>query len=189
MLKKMYDKLGGQVNKRYATPLLAVLFFIEAIFFVPVDPLLILFCLENRKKAIWFATVATIASVLGGILGYFIGFKFWDIFGKKLISFITTEQTFNHIKDQYAIYEVWAVLIAGFTPLPYKAVTLTAGFCKLPLIPFIFCSFIARGARFFAVAIVIKIWGTSIKKFIDKYFNMLALLFMLLVVIAVFLLR
>lgn len=189
MLKKLYDKLSCQVDKPYATPLLAVLFFIEAIFFVPVDPLLILFCLENRKKALWFATVATIASVLGGILGYIIGFKFWDLFGKKLISFITTEKTFNSIREQYAAYEIWAVLLAGFTPFPYKAVTLTAGFCKLPIIPFIFCSFIARGARFFTVALVIRIWGASIKKFIDRYFNLLALLFVLLIIVAVFLLR
>ena len=177
--------MGTQVHKSYATPLLAILFFIEAIFFVPVDPLLILFCLENRKKSIFFATVATISSVIGGAVAYYIGFQFWEMFGKKLIGLVTSEKTFEHIKTQYELYESWAVLIAGFTPLPYKAVTLTAGFCKLPFVPFIVYSFIARGARFFLVAITIKIWGAAIKNFIDKYFNLLAIIFILLVILTV----
>ena len=182
MLKKIYNYFGTQVNRPYATYLLAFLFFLEAIFFVPVDPLLILFCLENRKRALFFATIATIASVLGGIVAYYIGYKFWDLFGKKLISMITTEETFSHIRNQYKDYESLAVLVAGFTPLPYKAVTITAGFCKLPFLPFLLYSFIARGARFFLVATVIRIWGSPIKKFIDRFFNLLALLFIILVI-------
>ncbi|MBT3456440.1 DedA family protein [bacterium] len=189
MLKKLYDWMGTHVNKPYGVPLLGLLFFIEAIFFVPVDPLLILFCLENRKKAMYFATVATIFSVLGGAAGYLIGWQFWDACGSKLIEFFTTPETFNHIKCQYEIYETWAVLIAGFTPLPYKAVTLTAGFCKLPFIPFLVCSLISRGARFFLVAIIIRIWGVKIKEFIDKYFNLLALVFAILVVGAIWIFK
>ena len=185
MLKKMYDWMGTQTNKSYSVPLLAVLFFVEAIFFIPVDPLLILFCIENRKKSLYFALVATIASVIGGACAYLIGWKFWDLFGKKLISMICTQETFENIRNRYEIYESWAVLIAGFTPLPYKAVTITAGFCKLPILPFLVCSLIARGARFFLVAIVIRIWGQAIKTFIDKYFNILALIFVVLVIGAI----
>ena len=189
MLRRLYDWMGRQVHKPYAMPLFSFLFFVEAIFFVPVDPLLILFCVENQKRSLYYAAIATISSVLGGAAAYYIGYEFWELFGKKLIAWATTPQTFEHIKLRYEQYESWAVLIAGFTPLPYKAVTLTAGFCKLPFVPFIFYSFISRGARFFLVAITIKIWGAAIKNFIDRYFNLLAILFILLVVGVVWLFK
>jgi membrane protein YqaA with SNARE-associated domain len=185
MLKALYDKLGRQVHSPYATPLLGVLFFIEAIFFVPVDPLLMLYCIENRSRALWYAAVATFASVLGGVAGYYIGFAIWETVGIRLVGLFFSTQQFNYAIEQFRHYEIWAVLIAGFTPLPYKAVTLAAGFCKLPLIPFIICSAIARGARFFLVAIIIQIWGAQIKEFIDRYFNILVVLFTLLVIVAV----
>jgi len=83
------------------------------------------------------------------------------------------------------LYQNWAVLIAGFTPLPYKAITISAGFCKLSIIPFIVCSIISRGARFFLIAGALYVWGARIKVFIDRYFNQLVLLFTILVVVSV----
>lgn len=169
--------MGKQVHKPYALSLLGTLFFIEAIFFVPVDPLLILFCIERRKQSLYLALIATLASVAGGICAYFIGFGIWESIGQKLVAMVLTQNTFDKVLSTFTTYQSWAVLIAGFTPLPYKAVTLAAGFCRLPLFPFIFNSFIARGARFFLVAGVIYIWGESIKEYIDRYFNILVLLF------------
>lgn len=182
MLKRAYDWMGTHVHTPYATPFLAALFFIESIFFIPVDPILMLFCLEDRRKSLYFAFVATIASVTGGIAAYFIGYAVWETFGQWLVALLFSQETFNNALRLYRDYESWAVLIAGFTPVPYKAVTLTAGFCKLPLIPFIVYSLIARGARFFLVASVIRIWGNEIKGFIDRYFNLLVVLFALLVI-------
>ena len=182
-LKRLYDWFGRQVHSPYATPLLIFLFFIEAIFFVPVDPLLILYCIEDRTKAFYYATLATLASVAGGIAAYYIGYAIWESVGQWLVHALFTQEQFDHAVHQYKLYESWAVLIAGFTPLPYKVVTLTAGFCKLPLVPFVVYSFISRGARFFLEAGIIRIWGAQIKEYIDRYFNLLVILFTALVII------
>lgn len=181
MLKKMYDWLGKQVHSPYAVPLLAILFFVEAIFFFPVDPILMLYCMEYQKRSLYFALVATVASVLGGITGYFIGAALWSTIGQVLVLHILSQATFDHAVEQFKEHQHWAVLIGGFTPVPYKAVTLGAGFCKLPLVPFIINSFISRGARFFLIAGIISIWGAQMKKYIDRYFNILAVLFVVLV--------
>lgn len=183
-LRRLYDWMGSFVDSPYGDWMLAAFFFIEAIFFFPSDPLLILFCVERQKKALYYATIATVSSVLGGIAGYYIGYSVWSLIGKNLVTLFTTQATFDHLCMQYRLYQNWAVLVAGFTPLPYKIVTLTAGFCKLPLLPFIACSCIARGARFYLVAGVIYIWGAKIKDLIDHYFNALVMIFMLLVILS-----
>ena len=189
VIRKVYDWMGQKAHSKRAIPWLSFLFFIEAFFFIPVDPLLILFCVENNKRSFFYATVATISSVLGGIFGYMIGNLMWQSIGSKLVSWIISEATFNQAVLKYKFYQNWAVLIAGFTPLPYKAVTLSAGFCNLPLAPFIIFSLIARGTRFFLIAGAIKIWGVQIKNFIDKYFNQLALFFVLIIILGFWLLK
>jgi len=181
-LKRMYYWCGQQVHTVYAVPLLAFLFFVEAIFFVPVDPLLILYCIEDRAQAFYFATVATLSSVAGGLMAYFIGYAIWESCGRVLVGLLFSPETFNQVVHSYEQYESWAVLIAGFTPIPYKAITLTAGFCKLPLIPFIIFSMIGRGARFYLIAFGIHFWGEKVKEYIDRYFNLLVIFFTLLVV-------
>lgn len=182
MLKKIYDWFGSKVHSKYADPFFCLLFFLEAIFLVPVDPILILYCLENRKRSLQYAAMATIASVIGGATGYFLGAFLWNTAGQQIldvsfIKYILPQETFFYLKGLYHRYTAWAILLSGFTPIPYKAATLSAGFCKLPLIPFILFSAIARGARFFLVAGLIKIWGVHIKWFIEKYFNLLATIF------------
>ena len=185
LIRRIYDWMGSKVTSAYATTWLATLFFIEAIFFIPVDPILILYCINNRNKSLLYATVATTASVAGGVVGYIIGSTAWECIGIHLVSWLISEQTFAHALATYKQYHIAAVLIAGFTPLPYKAITLSAGFCHLPFIPFVICSFISRGARFFLVAGIISIWGAGMKIFIDRYFNQLVVLFTLLIVISV----
>jgi membrane protein YqaA with SNARE-associated domain len=182
VLRRMYDWCGAQVHTQYAVPLLSFLFFIEAIFFVPVDPLLILYCIEMPSYSFFFATVATLSSVAGGAAAYLIGYTVWESFGQWLVHLLFSPATFEYAVLHYKKYEVLAVLIAGFTPLPYKAVTLTAGFCKLPIIPFLACSLIARGARFYLIALIIHLWGSAIKEYIDRYFNLFVASFALLVV-------
>ena len=173
--------MGQKVHSKYALPFLTFLFFIEAIFFVPVDPILALFCLENRKKSYWYATLATLGSVIGGIVAYLIGLYVWNTVGpqiihSKYVTYIIKPETFEYLCSQYNYYAHWAVLIAGFSPIPYKAATLTAGFCRISFIPFVLFSVIARGARFFLIAWVLKRWGKQIKKYIDRYFNLFVVL-------------
>lgn len=188
-IKNIYDWMGSKTKSSYATSWLSALFFIEAVFFIPVDPLLILFCIENRKKSLLYATIATFSSVLGGVFGYIIGFFLFNSIGIKLVTWIISEATFNNAVGYYKAYQNWAVFIAGFTPLPYKAITLSAGFCNLPVVPFVLCSLLSRGARFFLVAGLLRIWGGKVKYFIDRYFNQLVVLFVVLFVASLLFLR
>jgi membrane protein YqaA with SNARE-associated domain len=189
-VKQWYDWMGRQVHTIYATPVLILMFFIEAtVFLVPVDPLLILYCLEHRQRSMYYATVATSASVIGGIFGYGIGFLLWQTVGPLITTYLISAATFAQVVHWFTEYESLAVLIAGFTPVPYKAVTIGAGFCKLPLTPFVFYSIIARGARFFLLAAIIRIWGDQIKEYIDRYFNLLVILFVVVVVGSIWLIK
>ena len=185
-VRKIYDWMGSQVYSRYADITLGILFYLEAIFFIPTDPMLIMYCIERRDKAYYYATIATITSVLGGLTGYFIGYWFWHTMGQQIIhhpmvNYIMTPDTFSYLCNLYKQYEALAILAAAFTPIPYKAATLTAGFCNLSLMPFIIASLIGRGARFYLYAITISIWGKQIKQYIDRYFNLLVLCAMVLI--------
>lgn len=188
IIRKTYDWMESKTASSYAVFWLSFLFFIEAFFFIPVDPLLILFCINNSRRSIYYATIATLSSVAGGVFGYTLGALLWNGVGSKMVGFLISEAAFNSAILKYKLYQNWAVLIAGFTPLPYKAVTLSAGFCKLAIIPFILFSLISRGARFFLVAGAIRIWGPQIKGIIDQYFNQLVILFTLLIVLSFWLL-
>lgn len=189
-IRKIYDWMGSKVESPFADYWLAALFFIESSFFIiPVDPLLILYCVTRPTWSLYYASVATMASVCGGIFGYMIGACMWKTLGLFLVKWIISEATFSGIVAKYKLYQNWAVLIAGFTPVPYKAVTISAGFCNLDLVPFILYSTIARGARFFLVAGAIRIWGVQIKGFIDRYFNQLVIAFVVIVALSIWVLK
>ena len=184
-IRNVYDWMGKKAHSPHGLVWLCILFFIESSFFIiPVDPLLILFCVEHRKRAFFFATLATISSVVGGVFGYMIGYLLWDTVGVKLVNLFISQETFQVAVNRYTLYQSWAVLIGALTPIPYKAVTISAGFCKLPLIPFIAYSIIGRGARFYLLAGAIYVWGVHIKGFIDKYFNYLVVVFTLIVILS-----
>lgn len=193
-VKRVYDWMGNRVYSPYGDVILGLLFYLEAIFFIPTDPMLIMYCIERRDKAYYYATIATVCSVLGGLTGYYIGYTLWQTMGQQIIhhpmvSYIMTPQTFTHLCGLYKKYEALAILAAAFTPIPYKAATLTAGFCNLSLMPFIIASLIGRGARFYLYAITISIWGKQIKQYIDRYFNLLVLLAMMVIGIAIWLMQ
>lgn len=189
IIRQIYDWMGTKVGTRYALVWLVILFFIEASFLVvPIDPLLILYCLNKRSQALFYAGVATAASVLGGIFGYIIGAFVWSTLGQFLVDHIIGQAVFESVLYKYELYQYWVVLIAAFTPIPYKAITLSAGFCRLDLIPFILISLIGRGARFFLIGGMIYVWGDPIKRFIDKYFDYLVVVFTLIILTSVYIL-
>lgn len=193
MLKRIYKWMESCVHKKYAQSLLFILFYFEALIFIlPTDPMLIVYCLEERKNAYWYALLATVASVLGGITGYIIGYTLWQSIGQEIIhncwvNIFLKPQDFYYLCDLYKDHEYFAIFIAGFTPVPYKAATFTAGFCNLAFIPFVICSCIARGARFFLYAITITIWGVQIKKYIDRFFNLFVILIVILITLSLWL--
>lgn len=191
MLKRLYNWMGKQVHNRYAEPILCFLFYLEALFFLPTDPMLIVYCIENQSKAYRFATLALIGSVLGGITGYTVGYFLWDYAGEcflnnRIVHYFITRETFDYACSLYKQHAISAILMAGFTCIPYKVITLTAGVCKLPVIPFIGASIIVRGSRFFLFAALAKKYGNQIREYIDRYFNLLVLLVLLIIVLSMF---
>lgn len=168
---------------------MASLFFCEAIFFpIPIDPLLILACLKNSSRCLYYGMLATLSSVLGGITAYFIGIYLWETVGFKLINLVSTPENFKAACIKLETYESWAVLIAGFTPFPYKAITLATGFCGAPLGPFIVFSLISRGARFMLIAAFAKHYGLKVQQYIDRYGSYMLILFTLICIMSYFLL-
>ena len=185
----LYNWTLEQSSKKYASWFLAFISFIESSFFpIPPDIILIPMILAKRTKAFILASVCTVFSVLGGLFGYLIGFALFNSVGIILVSFYDMHEYIENLKDYYNNYGVWFVLIAGFTPLPFKIITIASGLFQLNLIVFILCSFVARGCRFYLIAILLYLFGDAIKNFIDKYFNILTILFFIILVGGVLLL-
>ena len=183
MLRRLYDWVLHWAETPYGTWALFLLAFCESSFFpIPPDVLLIALGVAIPKKSFKYALVCSAGSVLGGCLGYLIGWQFMAGIGEKIIAFYGLTQKIEYIKDLYINYDAWAIGIAGFTPIPYKVFTISAGAFNINFPVFIIASTISRSARFFLVGSLIYIFGPRIQTFIDKYFNILAVAFMVLLV-------
>ena len=183
--RRMYDWVLSFAHHKHSTAALAVLSFAESSFFpIPPDVLLMPLCLGNKRRAWWFATVCTLASVVGGVAGYFIGKFAWEATKNFWFTYIPGFKPEQFAKVE-ALYDVWGVLIlfaAALTPIPYKVFTIAGGVLHQNLPLFILISFIGRGLRFYGVAGLMWLFGDKIVPFIDKYFNLLSILFTLLLV-------
>jgi len=192
VLKRLYEWVLHWAETPYGGIALFVLAFAESSFFpIPPDALLIALVLGASKKAFKFATNCTIASVLGALLGYAIGYFIWwnanGEFSSVAMFFFNnipgfSESLFYNVKSMYDEYNFWIVFTAGFTPIPYKVFTVSGGAFQVNLIMFIIASIISRAGRFFLVAFLIWKFGPQIKGFIDKYFNILAIGFTVLLI-------
>ena len=134
------------------------------------------------KRAFRFAAIATIGSVIGGLAGYAIGYGLMASVGQWILNVYHLQAQFDRIRELYLQYDVWAVGVAGFTPIPYKVFTIAAGAFDMDPLRFTVASIISRGARFFLVAALIYHYGATIKEFIDRYFNLLTVVFTALLV-------
>lgn len=188
-LKRLYDWVLHWAETPYGTPALFILAFAESSFFpVPPDVLLMALSLSINKRAFRYATVCTIGSVLGGIFGFFLGYQFWEI-GRGILFQYIDPQRLESVRIYFQQYEAWAVAIAGFTPIPYKVFTISAGFFRVDFPIFVIASVLSRGARFFLVSGLIFYFGPSIRGFIDRYFNALTFIFVILLVIGFIVIR
>jgi membrane protein YqaA with SNARE-associated domain len=182
-IRKLYDWVLHWAETPYGLPALFILAFAESSFFpVPPDVLLIALAISIPKKSFKFATVATVASVIGGILGYYIGVALMEIVGWKIIHFYHAEGLFTNLFETFNKYNFWAVLTAAITPIPYKIFTISAGAAQAKFSVFMIASIMGRSLRFFTVAGLIFLFGEKIKLFIDKYFNILSVVFMVLLI-------
>jgi len=217
ILRKLYNWVLGWADKPHSEIFLFLLAFSESSWFpVPPGVILIPLVLGNRQKWIRYAVITLIASVLGGIFGYFIGWKLWwggteylpdftrgaGVNQFRMVPGFTavahfffdvipgfTKELFWVIREKYQLYNFWIVFTAGFSPIPYKVITISAGAFNIDFLVFIIASVISRGARFFLVTGITRIFGERARRFIDKYLNFLALLLVVLLVIGFFLIK
>jgi len=183
LLKKLYNWVLSWANKKYSSAALFILAFSESSFFpIPPDILQIALSVSKPKKSFFYALISSVGSVLGGIFGYFIGFFLFDTIGSLIINSLGYQAQFNAVGDLYKSYAFLAILASAFTPIPYKVFTIAAGFWQVGLFPLIAASIIGRSARFFIVASLIYFFGPKIKEFIDKYFNILTIIFIILLI-------
>ncbi len=181
MLRPLYDwtlRLGATP---YALWALAAIAFIESsVFPIPPDVLLIPMVLAARDRAWLFAAVATIASVLGGFAGYAIGFGLFEAVGRPILEFYHATEQFEQFRAAYNQWGAWIVAFFGVTPFPYKVITIASGATELNLVSFGIASLLSRGVRFFLVAALLWYFGQPIRRFIERNFGILSILFFVL---------
>ncbi len=182
-IRKLYDWVLHWAETPYGSLALIILAFAESSFFpVPPDVLLIALAISIPKRSFFYAFECSISSVIGGIFGYLIGIALMDVIGWKIIDFYNARELFTQLFQKFNEYNFWAVLIAAITPIPYKVFTISAGAANATFWVFLVASVIGRSIRFFAVGTLIYFFGERIKNFIDKYFNWLSILFMVLLI-------
>ncbi|UCH81245.1 MAG: DedA family protein [Nitrospiraceae bacterium] len=182
-IKKLYDWVLHWAETPYAVPALFLLAFAESSFFpVPPDVLLITLAISIPKKAFKYAMICMIGSVLGGIIGYGIGLYGYETIGRPIVEFYHGQEVMDLIKTKYDQHGFLGILIAAITPIPYKVFTIASGVFNFDFWLFTLASIIGRSTRFFVVAALIWKFGSPIRNFIDKYFNLLSIIFMILLI-------
>ena len=181
LLRSLYNWTLKKAEHKYSSWILSIVSFSESSFFpIPPDVLLIPMIIAKRTKAWTYALICTLSSVIGGVAGYAIGFFLFNSIGILIVEFYHLSNSFNTFENYYKEYGIIIVLGAGFTPFPFKFITIASGVFSLNIFLFILTAFVARGLRFYLLACLLFIFGEKIKILIDKYFNILAVLFFIL---------
>ena len=183
LIRKLYDWVLHWAETPYGVPAHSILSFTESSFFpVPPDVLLIALGISIPKRSFRYALYCSASSVLGGCLGYLIGVVLMQEIGWPIIDFYDLRPQFEHVTGLFRENSFIAVLIAALTPIPYKVFTIAAGASRADFFLFLLASAIGRSCRFFALSTLIYIFGAPVKAFIDKYFNLLTVIFTILLV-------
>lgn len=183
MIKRLYDWTMGLAQHRHAEWWLAFISFVESSFFpIPPHPLLGLMCLANPAKALRYGVICTLSSVLGGLFGYAIGYFAFEALGQSILSALHLTESFPPAACYLREYGAEIILVKGATPIPFKLITLTAGFIHMDLWTFIWASVVSRGAQFLLVGFLFWKFGAPIKAFLEKYLTIISIGFVVLVV-------
>lgn len=183
MMRRLYDWMMRKASDDKAPAALGVVSFVESSFFpIPPDVMLIPMVLSRPEKAWWYATIATVTSVIGGMLGYAIGYYLYDAVGLPILKFYGKEGALDGFIKFVHEYGVPAVIIKGATPIPYKVVTIAAGVAKMDLLSFTMASIVARAMRFYLVAGLLYFFGEPIRDFIERRLTLVTTVFVLLLV-------
>ena len=196
IVKRLYDWMLSWGNSRWGAWALFFFALAESSFFpIPPDVLLIALCLGVTSKSFRYALTCLSGSIVGAMIGYAIGFFLWQntageytALANWFFAHVFSVESFTNVGALYDKYNFWIVFTAGFTPLPYKIFTISGGLFHINFAMFVVASIVSRGLRFFLIAALIWKFGAPIKVFIDKYFNLLAILFTVLLVGSFFLL-
>jgi len=182
-VRQIYDKSLLWVQSPSGVWALFLLAVAESSFFpIPPDVFLMVLCIAVPKKSFRYAAICAVGSVLGGAIGYGLGLGFMDTLGVKILDWYGLQGKYTVVQDLYQQYDALAVGAAGFTPLPYKLFTITAGAFKINFVTFMLMSIVSRSARFFLVAALIYKFGAPVRHFIERYFNLLSILFVILLI-------
>ena len=169
MLRRTYEWILKLSAHPHANWYLALIAFAESSFFpIPPDPMIIAMTIANRDRAFVIAAISTVASVLGGFLGYYIGCTLYETIGTHIITWMSSPEQFFYAKEKFHEWGFWLIALKGLTPIPFKLVTITAGVMQYNLMLFTIASVIARSSRFFFVAWLLWKFGPAMKGFIEK---------------------
>lgn len=185
-IRSLYEWVLKWAETRFGERVLFWLAFAESSFFpIPPDVLLIALSVSRPPRAFRYAAVSSVGSVLGGCAGYFIGLGLFHIIALPIIKFYNYTDVFISVRTIFDTNAFWLVCLAGFTPIPYKIFTIAAGVCQINFTIFVLASLLSRSARFFIVASIFYFLGPKAKNFIDRYFNLLTLIFGILLVLGI----
>jgi membrane protein YqaA with SNARE-associated domain len=169
MIRRLYNWCIAAADKPYATWLMGIVSFVESSFFpIPPDVMLIPMSLARPDKAFYYATVCTVTSVAGGVLGYMIGALLYDSIGQWVMHLYGLDKKVEGFRESYAYWGTWVILIKGVTPIPYKLVTILSGFAGYNLLMFVLLSCVARGVRFYALAFLLNRYGVQARVIIEE---------------------
>lgn len=184
VLKKYYHRLMAYAEKPNALWMLMAISFAESSFFpLPPDPLLIAMVIANRQNSWYLAGLCTLSSVIGGILGYYIGYAFYETLGLWIINTYGLQESFRTFQQGFDEWGFWIIALKGLTPIPYKLVTISSGLARFDINQFLLASVIARGFRFFTLTGVLLMCGPQLRSFIDRNFTWIATLGMVALII------
>lgn len=183
--RNIYDWAARKAHSPHASWWLALIFFLEMFVFLPMDALLILFCMHNPQRRYAHAWVSVLSSLFIGLIGYGIGYLLWDSMGTFVTRYLVSPAFFERLVNHYNEYEYLAVFLGSFLPIPFKAITISAGFCKLPLVSYVIALFLGRAVRFFLIAKAMQYFSTQMRVFIDRHFGGILLAFVVKLVLTV----
>ena len=190
MIKKIYANIIEISKKKYALSFLLIVAFLESFIFpIPPDIFLIFLILAQRNKAFYLAFYCTVLSVAGGIIGYFIGSFFFDSLGQGILNYYNLNEKFLTFSESYNEFGALIVAAGGFTPIPYKIITIFSGFVKMDFFEFTIASVISRGARFFLIATLLYFFGKKIEELLIKKFGLISLILFLIIIITYFIIK
>ncbi|GAB4128438.1 MAG: YqaA family protein [Acidobacteriota bacterium] len=182
-LRKLYDWVLAFAETPHGTWALFTLAVAESSFFpIPPDVLLMALAVAAPSRAFRFAAICSAGSVLGGVIGYVLGLEFYELLGRPIIEFYSAADAYQRVQQLYRDWDAIAVAVAGFTPIPYKVFTIAAGVFEINFATFLLASIVSRSARFFMIGALIWWMGPRIRAFIERYFNLLTVIFAVLLV-------